>query len=60
MQNLVKFTLILLVVVIATLLTLAVAGVLSGTQLRDNVLMLAKIVGIVFAASALILVISKK
>lgn len=60
MQNLVKFTLILLVVVIATLLTLAVAGVLSGTQLRDNVLMLAKIVGIVFGASALILVISKK
>lgn len=60
MQNLIRFTLILLVVIAAVLLTLAVAGVLSSTELKDNMLLVGKITAIVFAASAIILLVSKK
>lgn len=60
MQNLVKFTLIFIVLVIAVLLTLSVAGVLSSDELRDNILTVGKIVGIVFISSSLILLISNR
>lgn len=60
MQNLIKFTLILLVLIVAMLVTLAITGVLSSTELKDNMFLVGKITLVVFVASAVILLISKK
>lgn len=59
MKNLVQFTVISLVVIVATLLVLAVSGVLDATELRTNLALVAKLVAIVFGASAVILLVSK-
>lgn len=60
MQNLVRFTLILLVLIAAVLLCLLVAGVLSSQELWENFSTVFKITAIIFVASAVVLLISKK
>lgn len=60
MKNLINFTLILLVVVAALLLTLAVAGVFDSKDLWDNFATVLKFVGIGFGASAAIMLIAKR
>lgn len=58
MNNLVRFTLIILVVFIALLSTLAVTDVISSDELWDNMAMVLKLMGIFFGASVLILLLA--
>jgi FtsH-binding integral membrane protein len=60
MNNLVRFALITIVIVVAALLLLAVGGVLSSRELQDNVVKVLQVVAIVFGASALITLVTKK
>ena len=60
MQNLVRLTIILVVLVAAMLLTLFVAGVLESEELWSNMSKVLQFVGIFFAASLAILFVSKK
>ena len=60
MNNLIRFALITIVIVVAALLLLAVGGVLSSRELQDNVVKVLQVVAIVFGASALITLVTKK
>lgn len=60
MQQLIKFTLILIVLLTAGLLTLLVAGVLDSSELWNNLSTVLKFAAIGFGASAIILLIAKK
>ncbi|CAN5341846.1 hypothetical protein BH09PAT4_BH09PAT4_08650 [soil metagenome] len=60
MSTLLRFVIILVVLVLAGLGMLAVAGALSSSQLRDSALKVVELAGIVLVSSALILFISKK
>ncbi len=60
MQNLVRFTLIILVIFAAMLLTLFVGGVLESDELWSNFSKVLQFVGIFFVASAAILLLVRK
>jgi uncharacterized membrane protein len=60
MNNLVRFTVVVLIVFVAILLTLAVAGVMSSKELWNNMATIAKLVAIFFGASALIMLVANK
>ncbi len=60
MNNLIRFTGILVVLLAASLLVLAVGGVLSSTQLWHNLTKVVELAGILFAACALVMVFTKK
>lgn len=60
MNNILRFALVTVVVVVAALLLLAVGGVLSSSELQDNVVKVVQVVAIIFGASALITLATKK
>ena len=60
MNNLVRLTVILIVLVAAMLLTLFVAGVLDSNELWNNMSKVLQFVGIFFGASLAIMFIAKK
>jgi hypothetical protein len=59
MNNLVRFTCITLLLAAATLLTLAVGGVLSSDELWNNMAKVAELIGILFVTAGGILLLSK-
>lgn len=60
MKQLLRFTAILLVIIVAILLTLVVTGVFGSDEFWDNLIDVLKLVGIGVGASAAILLIAKK
>ena len=60
MNNLVRFTVITVVVIAAGLGVLAVGGALSSSELWKNLTKVLELAGIMIAASGIILFVSKK
>lgn len=60
MSSLIRFTGIIVVLILATLGILAVAGVLSSTEFWHNVAKVAELSGIIFVACGLVMVLAKK
>ena len=60
MKQLLRFTAILLVIIVAILLTLVVTGVFSSDEFWDNLEDILKLVGIGVGAATAILLIAKK
>lgn len=59
MSNLLRFTGITFVIIVAVLLALAVGGVLSSDELWHNIAKVAELVGILLVASGLVMVLTK-
>ncbi len=59
MNNVIRFTGIVIILVVATLSVLAVGGVLSSTQLWHNVVKVATLGGILLVTAGGILLLSK-
>lgn len=60
MRNLLRFTLMVIVIFAAMLLTLMVAGVIDSAELWNNFSKVIQIIGIFFVASAVIMFLAKK
>lgn len=60
LTNIVKFIVITIVLAIATLLVLMVAGALSSEDLKDNIMKVLQVAAIVLVASVAILFVSNK
>ena len=60
MNNLFRFTGIIVVLVAAIFLVLAVAGVLSSSELWKNLTKVAELAGILAVCSALVMLLAKK
>jgi hypothetical protein len=59
-SDILRFVLIFVVIVVAILLCLAVAGVLSSDEVLNSVKKVGLLAGIVFVASGLVTLIAKK
>jgi hypothetical protein len=60
MNNLLRFTGIVIVLIVASMLILAVAGVLSSSELWKNLVKVAELTAILVVASAAVMLLAKK